>query len=281
MTTPGTYTASASTIYVWDSTPVSGSQYNAANAQKGDAFDFVRTDGSAWGSDGTHQNIDGSASSASPTSRCRTAPPVAARGRSRTCRRCRGACTGTWTRRPSTSNFMSAASCRSAAGSGGTEPATRSWTTNSAANNNWGTAQPFSAGQIATFDGTVVNYGGGVVNVDAPQTLGGMVFNKGTGGGYTIGTNGGNSLTLNNGAADATIAVSTGGAGERRQPRNRSTDRAGQQLGGDGGQRGGHADAFGRRERRRARICPRPEPARSCWAVSAATAARPRSAAAR
>jgi autotransporter-associated beta strand protein len=93
------------------------------------------------------------------------------------------------------------------------------WSTNTSANSNWlGTGgQPSSVGQIATFDATVVNYNGGVVNVDKPQTIGGIVLNNsGQGsGGYTLS---GSTLTLTNANivggvvtyTDPTITVNSG-----------------------------------------------------------------------
>ena len=73
------------------------------------------------------------------------------------------------------------------------------WTTNA----NWNVGQPSAATHIATFDGTVP--AGGIVNVDAPQTIGGLVLNNANG--YTLS---GSTITLDNGASPASITLSSG-----------------------------------------------------------------------
>lgn len=78
------------------------------------------------------------------------------------------------------------------------------WTTNTSSTNNWSLGQPSSTGEIATFNASVTNYAGGVVNVDQAQTIGGISLTNALGGGYTIGVNGGAAITLDN----ATIDVS-------------------------------------------------------------------------
>ncbi|MEQ1854209.1 MAG: autotransporter-associated beta strand repeat-containing protein, partial [Chthoniobacteraceae bacterium] len=67
--------------------------------------------------------------------------------------------------------------------------ADQKWTTNlgpAAGTINWGGGQPSSVGHIATFNNTVTNYAGGVVNVDQPQTIGGISLTNTGGGGYNL-----------------------------------------------------------------------------------------------
>jgi autotransporter-associated beta strand protein len=201
--TAGFYNA-ANVLYSWDP----ASQYTVAvTPHKGDAFDLIRTDGSAWGtasngkvySDGTVLNFSGI-----------TLPNGFAGGSSGRFSNLPTLPAGLFWHVDATAQhiqlyvggFLPFGSGVWKNGAGN-----QTWTTNSADNNNWGTAQPFAAGQIATFDDTVVNFAGGVVTVDAPQTVGGLAFNKSTGGGYSVG---GSTLTLANGASPATIQVLLG-----------------------------------------------------------------------
>ena len=79
----------------------------------------------------------------------------------------------------------------------------QNWSTNTGANSNWSGGQPSSTGEIATFGSLAATpYAGGVVNVDHPQTIGGIVLSNSGQGGYTIGVNGGNALTLDNASND-------------------------------------------------------------------------------
>ncbi|MEQ1852705.1 MAG: autotransporter-associated beta strand repeat-containing protein, partial [Chthoniobacteraceae bacterium] len=67
--------------------------------------------------------------------------------------------------------------------------ADQNWTTNvgpAAGTMNWGSGQPSSVGHIATFDNTVTNYAGGIVNVNQPQTIGGIVLADSGSGGYNL-----------------------------------------------------------------------------------------------
>ena len=164
--------------------------------------------GGRWRRTGFSTSTD--RSRVSRTSHCRTASAAAAAARSRACRSCR----------PSLFWHVDATAKHIELYVGGFLPfgdgvwrngsGNQNWTTNTAADNNWGTAQPFRAGQIATFDDTVINFAGGVVNVDAPQTVGGLVFSKSVSTGYIIGAVGGNGITLDNGAGNATIQALLG-----------------------------------------------------------------------
>jgi hypothetical protein len=83
------------------------------------------------------------------------------------------------------------------------------WTGNTAVNNNWAGAQPISATNTATFDNTVVNYNGGIVNLDkGGQTIGNLVLGNTGSGGYTIGRNGG-TVTVASAPGGTTITLAS------------------------------------------------------------------------
>jgi autotransporter-associated beta strand protein len=73
---------------------------------------------------------------------------------------------------------------------------------------NWANSNTVpTTNQVAIFDANVLNYDGGVVDLSANRTVGGLTFADSGQGGYTLGSAANKVLTLSNGGATGTAAI--------------------------------------------------------------------------